>query len=196
MRGATVVGGYYEWQGLRYVPSWGGSMFEALMPTLVLDERAYAPRSLGANDEVHAVVQRRYALEELSYPAWGMSSSATPMGDGYSEYGVKVLGMVGYEAGSVTPHAAALALSVTPQPAIANLRRLAQLYDIYGDYGFYDAVDPGTGAVAHTYLTLDQSMMFIALASYMNDGSIQKRFASDPIALKALRVIGDEDFFD
>lgn len=196
VRGVTVVGGYYEWRGLRYVPSWGGSMFEALMPTLVLDERAYAPRSLGANDEVHAVVQRRYALEELSYPVWGMSPSATPIGGAYSEYGVKVLGDVGYEAGTVTPHAAALALSVSPQPALANLRRLAELYDIYGAYGFYDSVDPHAGAVAHTYLALDQSMMFIALANYMNDGCIQKRFASDPIALKALPVIADENFFD
>ena len=63
--GTTSTGGWYEWKDLRYVPSWGGSMFEALMPTLVLDERALAPQSLGANAAVHVEVQRRYALEEL-----------------------------------------------------------------------------------------------------------------------------------
>jgi hypothetical protein len=193
--GVAVAGGYYEWKGLRYVPSWGGSMFEALMPTLVLDEAQYAPRSLGQNDEMHAVVQRRYALEELGYPVWGMSSSTTPEGGGYSEYGVRVLGSVGYKAGTITPHAAALALSVTPRAAAADLRRLVELYDIYGDYGFYDAVDPRSGQVARTYLGLDQSMAFIAMANYLNPHCIQKRFASDAITQKALHVIGEEDFF-
>ncbi len=47
--GYPVMGGWYEWQGMRYVPSWGGSMFEALMPLLVLDEEQVAPRSLGRN---------------------------------------------------------------------------------------------------------------------------------------------------
>jgi hypothetical protein len=196
VEGYPVIGGYYEWQALKYVPSWGGSMFEALMPTMVLDERQHAPRSLGANDVAHAVVQRRYAIEDLAYPVWGLSSSTTPSGNGYAEYGVKVLGSVGYPAGPVTPHAAALTLSVTPQAGVADLRRLAELYDIYGDYGFYDAVDPHSGEVAHTYLALDQSMMFIALANYLDDHCIQKRFASDPIVQTVLPVIGVEDFFD
>ena len=47
-----------------YVPSWGGSLFEALMPVLVLDEQRYAPHNLGLNDAVHAAVHQRYALAE------------------------------------------------------------------------------------------------------------------------------------
>src|SRR5437867_3312154 len=78
VRGHPLVGGWYEWKGERYVPSWGGSMFEALMPTLVLDEAHHAPLSLGANDAAHVAVQRRYALEELGYPVWGRSASSTP----------------------------------------------------------------------------------------------------------------------
>jgi hypothetical protein len=193
--GYEVWDGYFEWGGLRYVPSWGGSMFEALMPTLLLNEARYAPNSLGANDAAHAAVQRRYALEELAYPVWGISPSATPAGDGYAEYGVKVLGARGYEAGAVTPHASALALSVTPEAAISNLRTLAQRYPIYGEYGFYDAVDPRTGLVAYKYLSLDQSMLFVALANHLSDHSIQKTFASDPIMQKALPLISDEEFF-
>jgi len=196
VRDHQVLGGYAEWKGVRYVPSWGGSMFEALMPALVLDEQKYAPRSLGANDRVHAVVQRRYALEDLGYPVWGISPSASPTGDGYGEYGVKVLGARGYRAGAVTPHASALALGVTPEPALSNLRALAERYDIYGEYGFYDAVDPLSGAVAHKYLALDQSMLFVALANYLGDHCISKHFASDPIVQKILPMIGEEDFFD
>ena len=96
----------------------------------------------------------------------------------------------------MTPHASALALAVTPEPALANLRALAAAYDIYGDYGFYDAVDPRSGAVAYKYLALDQSMLFIALANYLGDHCIQQRFAADPIVQRALPVIAAEDFFD
>jgi hypothetical protein len=95
VRGHEVWGGWYEWEGVRYVPSWGGSMFEALMPTLVLDEPRIAPASLGLNAVAHATVQRRYALETLGYPVWGLSPSSIPPGDGYREYGVRVRGIRG-----------------------------------------------------------------------------------------------------
>jgi hypothetical protein len=187
---------YYQWKGLRYVPSWGGSMFEALMPTLLLDERSYAPASLGRNDEVHAVVQRRYALEELGLPVWGMSPSWQPGGERYSEHGVAPLGFQGYGGRAVTPHAAALALGATPREAIADLRQLAERYDVYGEYGFYDAVDPATGTVARVYLSLDQAMILIALANHLEGGVIQRRFVADPIAQAALPLLRDEDSFE
>jgi hypothetical protein len=194
--GQTFVGGWYEWKDVRYVPSWGGSMFEALMPTLVLDEARWAAPSLGANDRAHVAVQRRYAGDELGYPVWGISPSATPAADAYGEYGVRVLGTLGYGAGAVTPHAAALALAVDPAAAIANLRQLAARYSVYGDFGFYDAVDPVSGEVAHTYLSLDQSMILIAAANYLTGGGIQQRFAADPIAQRVLPLLGEEHFFD
>jgi hypothetical protein len=195
VRGHRVLGGWYEWVGLQYVPSWGGSMFEALMPRLLIDEPRYAPRSLGRNGDVHSVVQRRYAVETLGYPVWGLSPSWTPS-SGYSEFGVPPLGSAGYKAGPVTPHAAALALLATPAEAVTNLRRLADGYDAYGEFGFYDAVDAESGDVAHTYLTLDQAMTLIAMANYLTDGAVQKRFAADSIAQRALPLLADEDFFE
>jgi hypothetical protein len=191
-----VTGGFYEWKGLRYVPSWGGSMFEALMPTLLVDEQALAPQSLGRNAAAHVEVQRRYATEELGLPVWGMSPAADPHPDGYREYGVPVLGTRGYADAAVTPHAVALALAVEPREATANLRRLATRYDLYGEFGFFDAVDPRTGSVATAYLVLDQAMLFIALANHLDDGVMQKRFSSDPIAARALSILADEDFLD
>jgi hypothetical protein len=196
VRGHVFFGGWYEWGGMRFVPSWGGSAFEALMPTLVLDEPRHAAANLGANNRAHASVQRRYALETLGYPVWGMSPSAMPTGTDYGEYGVRVLGSLGYPPGAVTPHASALALAVTPAEAVANLRELAGRYDIYGDFGFYDAVDPASGAVSHAYLSLDQSMILIATANYLKDGVVQRRFAADPIVTKVLPLLAAEHFFE
>lgn len=194
--GHTFTAGYYEWLGTRYVPSWGGSMFEALMPALVLDEAGLAPNSLGANDRAHAVIQHRYAVRELRLPVWGFSPSAQPGTERYGEYGVPILGSRGYPAGPVTPHASALALGVVPGAALANLRRLASRYGVYGEYGFYDAVDPGTGEVAYTYLALDQSMIFLALANHLTGGTITRRFSSDPLIVRVQPLLAAEDFFD
>jgi hypothetical protein len=196
IHGETFQGGWYERDGYRYVPSWGGSMFEALMPTLVVDETAYAPKSLGRNGEVHALLQRRFALDELGYPVWGLSPSATVTSDGYGEFGVSYLGTLGYPAGVITPHASALALAVTPQAAIANLRELARRYPIYGEFGFYDAVDPTSGKVGYRYLTLDQGMLFLALGNHLADHAVQRAFAADPIAARVLPMLAEEHFFD
>lgn len=189
-----TTSGYFEWQGYRYVPSWGGSMFEALMPVLVVDELREAPASLGPNGRVHVTVQRRYAQEHLGYPVWGMSPSWSPDGSGYREFGARVLGVAGYPAGAVTPHAAALALMVDPAAARAVLRELVRRYPIYGDFGLYDAVAPRTGEVAHAYLVLDQAMILVALANHLAGGAIQQRFAADPIVQRALPLLAAERF--
>lgn len=194
--GMSTEGGRYRWEDLEYVPSWGGSMFEALMPRLMLDEGRYAPDSLGRNGVVHATLQRRYATEILRYPVWGMSPSSVPGVRDYGEFGAQPLGVRGYGGGVVTPHAAALAILVTPREAIANLRELARRYSVYGDFGFYDAVKPDTGQVSSLYMYLDQSMLFLALANYLTDGAVQKRYGADPIIQNVLPLIGKENFFD
>jgi len=180
---------------MKFVPSWGGSMFEALMPTLIIDEKGLAPKGLGANDLAHAKIQAQYALGKLGYQVFGMSPSCVP-GGGYSEYGVKVLGMKGYKSGVITPHATFLALEFIPKEAIRNLRTMLEKYTAYGEYGFYDAIDPETGQVAVKYLCLDQAMSFVALNNYLNNGAVRKRFHNDPIAKNAEELLKVEDFFD
>ena len=194
--GHRIRGGWYQWRDFRYVPSWGGSMFEALMPTLAVDERRHAPKSLGRNDETHVAVQRIFATEELLYPVWGLSPAAMPRADSYGEYGIEPLGVLGYPGGAVAPYAAVLALDFAPEEGMANLRRLVERYDVYGEYGLYDAVDPLTGDVAHAYLVLDQAMILIALTNHLSDGSIRRHFESDPIAKRALPILAAENFFD
>ena len=96
----------------------------------------------------------------------------------------------------VTPHAAVLALLTEPAQAVQNLRQLSQRYALYGDFGFYDAVDPKTGQVAYKYLCIDQAMTLVALANHLANHAVQKHFAKDPIAQRVLPLLGFENFFD
>ncbi len=193
--GCKTTGGYYTYEDTKFVPSWGGSMFEALMPAMIIDEKRLAKKGLGANDEAHAKIQAKYALEKLGYPVFGMSPSCVP-GGGYSEYGVKPLGMKGYKAGVVAPHATFLALEFIPKECVKNLRVMLEKYKAYGEYGFYDAIDVTSGKAAIKYLCLDQAMTFIALDNYLNNGAIRKRFHNDPIAKKCEELLKVEDFFE
>ncbi len=193
--GCPTMGGYYVYGDIKFVPSWGGSMFEALMPTLIINEKSLSPKALGLNDESHAKIQADYALNKLGYPVFGLSPSCVP-GGGYSEYGVRLLGMKGYKSGVITPHASILALEFTSKESIKNLRTMLEKFNVYGEYGFYDALNPKTGKAATKYLCLDQAMSFIALNNYLNNGIIRKRFHSDPIAKKAEPLLKVENFFD
>ncbi len=193
--GYKFFGGYYKYDGQQYVPSWGGSLFEALMPALVLKEKELAPNGLGLNDLRHTLIHIKEAKEKLGYPVWGMSPCSVP-DDGYSEYGVYDLGAKGYKPGVITPHASFLALEFAPQEAVANLRKMIELYNVYGECGFYDAVDPASGSVALKYLCLDQAMSFIALNNYLNHGAIRERFHADPLFKKIEPLLSSENFFD
>lgn len=188
-------GGYYEWKGIRFVPSWGGSAFEALMPALVIKEKELAPEGLGLNNARHVQGQMRYALEDLKWPVWGMSPSSVPEG-GYSEFGAKPFGSKGYKDGVVTPHASALGLEYEPEAVISNLRKLIELYDIYGEYGFYDAVTVSSGLVARKYLALDQAMILISINNYLNQAAIRERFHADPDIKNGESIISSEKFFE
>jgi hypothetical protein len=88
---------------------------------------------------------------------------------------------------TVTPHASFLALDVLPQQAFANIQRLRERYrDIYRPHGgFYDAVNPTTGAVGHRDLVLDQSMIMAALDNALKDGAMQRHFARDSVSSAA-----------
>lgn len=56
----------------------GGSMFEFLMPTLVLNEQDDSPQGLGANNRIAVEAQIDFALNEKRYPVWGISPCAIP----------------------------------------------------------------------------------------------------------------------
>jgi len=90
--GVNVFEGAYPYAGMRVTPSWGGSMFEALMPALFVPEERWAPHSWGVNHPVTVQAQIYHGLHEAGYGYWGFSPSNTPEG-GYSAYGVDGIGM-------------------------------------------------------------------------------------------------------
>jgi len=192
--GVDIFEGYYEYDGMKIVPSWGGSLFEGLMPTLVVKEGELAKKNLALNNSRYVEAHIRFAEKE-KYPVWGLSPCSIP-GEGYDAYGVKDLGMKGYEAGIVTPYATFLALEIMPEKAVANLRKFLQAYpDIYGEYGFYDSVDVETGEVSKKYLCLDQGMVLVALNNYLNKGIIRNRFHNDEIGRRAEYLLEIEEFY-
>ena len=80
----------------------------------------------------------------------------------------------GYGDGVVTPHASFLALDFDRDAALANLDKLRRDFDVYGRYGFYDAVDVGTGQVSRFYLALDQGMIMAALGNELRNDQLQR----------------------
>jgi hypothetical protein len=194
----SVVEGHYSAAGVDFVPSWGGSMFEGLMPNLVVPETVWGPRSFGLNDLRYAQAQAAYAAQVLHYPAWGLSPASTPDDTGgYDAYGAR--GMASnanccpYDQTAVTPHASFLALQVAPRAAMANIEALRDRFPVYGPYGFFDSVNPATGQVGHRYLVLDQSMIMAALDAAL-DGGLHRRFQRDPIIRAARPYLAGERF--
>jgi hypothetical protein len=90
-RGIAVFEGHYTYRGMRIVPSWGGSMFEALMVPLFVPEARWAPRSWGVNHPLYARAQIEHGLDQRRYGFWGFSPACKPEG-GYQPYGVNALG--------------------------------------------------------------------------------------------------------
>jgi hypothetical protein len=90
--GVNVFEGAYRYAGMRLVPSWGGSMFEELMPALFVPEERLAPDSWGMNHPETVRAQIHHGLVDARYGVWGFSPSNTPEG-GYGAYGVDAVGM-------------------------------------------------------------------------------------------------------
>ena len=90
--GVDVFEGAYRHNGMRIVPGWGGSMFEALMPALFVPEEVWGPQSWAINHPLTVAAQIHHGLVEADYGYWGFSPANTPEG-GYREYGVDALGM-------------------------------------------------------------------------------------------------------
>lgn len=194
----TVFEGHYTYQGKKFVPSWGGSLFEFLMPSLVMKERELAPKGLGLNNRIATELHIDYALNRRGYPVWGISPAAVSSGRQwqYREFGVKYLGVKGYkDEGVVSPYVSFLALDTLPEQAIDNLRRMLQLYEVYGEYGFYDSITVRNGRVNSQYLILDQGMSLVAITNYLRKGIIQEYFHRDPVSRNAEPLLGMEEFF-
>jgi cyclic beta-1,2-glucan synthetase len=171
--------------------SWSGSMFEYLMPMLVMPTY---PNTL--LDQAHlAVVKRQIAYGHQRGIPWGMSESGyntvdTAMNYQYRAFGVPGLGLKRGLAEDlvIAPYASALALMVMPDAACQNLERLTA-DGLKGPYGMYEAIDftPSrlprgqSSAVIRSFMAHHQGMSLLALAYVLLDQPMQKRFTSDPL---------------
>jgi cyclic beta-1,2-glucan synthetase len=170
--------------------SWSGSMFEYLMPLIIMP--TYGQTLL---DETYkAVVARQIEYGKKRGVPWGVSESGYNMIDGhlnyqYSAFGVPGLGLKRGLAGEmvVAPYASALALMVAPEEACLNLEELAA-QGFEGKYGFYEAIDytpthlprGQLNAVVRSFMAHHQGMSLLSLAFLLLNRPMQKRFESDP----------------
>jgi Putative glucoamylase/Protein of unknown function (DUF3131) len=118
--GVDVFEGAYPYGGMLVTPSWGGSMFEALMPALFVPEEKWAPRSWGVNHPLTVKAQIYHGMHEAGYGYWGFSPSNTPEG-GYAAYGVDGIGMnpdgnPSNESGTLVDHGFAGCPGRDPKP--------------------------------------------------------------------------------
>ncbi len=171
--------------------SWSGSIFEYLMPALVM--RFPAGSLLSRTYELIVRRQIQYGAER-GVP-WGVSESAYNARDldltyQYSSFGVPGLGLKRglSEDVVIAPYAAALAAMIDPAAATQDFARLAEAGG-RGTYGFYEALDyTGTRvpegkdvAIVRAYMSHHQGMSLVAIANVLNDGVMRNRFHAEPI---------------
>ena len=179
--------------------SWSGSMFEYLMPLLVMP--TYDGTLL--DQTCRAAVARQIAYGNQHSLPWGVSESGYNTVDAnlnyqYHAFGVPGLGLTRGLAEDmvVAPYATALALMVEPEAACANLERLADC-GLEGRFGFYEAMDytPSrvergqSSAIVRSFMAHHQGMNLLSLAHLLLDRPMQRRFESDPLFKSALLLL-------
>ncbi len=170
--------------------SWSGSMFEYLMPILVMPD--YENTLL--NRTYQAVVLRQVAYGRQRGVPWGISESGYNTIDQHRTYQYRAFGVpgLGLKRGLaddlvIAPYASALALMVMPDQACRNLQKLAA-QGHQGAYGMVEAVDytpsrlpPGTTSVAvKQYMAHHQGMSLLSFEHFLLNKPMQQRFLSEP----------------
>ncbi len=171
--------------------SWSGSMFEYLMPSLVMQE---PEQGLLYSSSLAGVMEQQIFGRAQGLP-WGVSESAYLAQDHslayqYSPFGVPRLALRRTPATDkvVAPYAALMATMLCPKPAIANLRRMERLGS-RGEYGFMDAIDFTAARQPHNekfsvvknYMAHHQGMALVALCNVLCGRAPQRWFAQTPL---------------
>ncbi len=183
--------------------SWSGSMFEYLMPVLVMPSRPFS-----LLDQTHAAaVRRQISYGHARNVPWGISECAYNVRDRHETYQYRAFGVPDLALkrglGSdvvVAPYASALALAVAPHEAMRNLATFERLGAL-GPNGFYDALDYTrpesltSPAIVRTVMAHHVGMTIVALANALDlergQGIWQRRFLSDAL-VRAAALLLDE----
>ena len=175
----------------RALISWTATMFEYLMPLLVM--RDFEGTLL--NQTYAAVVARQIEYGAERGVPWGISESAYNARDlhlnyQYAPFGVPGLGLKRglSEDLVVAPYATALAALVAPEAALENIRHLVR-EGALGHYGFYESIDytperlpqNQTRAVIRAFMAHHQGMILVAFDNLLHDRVMQRRFHDEPL---------------
>ncbi len=181
--------------------SWSGSMFEYLMPLLVMP--SYANTLL--DQTYKAIVQKQIDYGKRGGRPWGISESGYNMVDANLNYQYKAFGVpgTGFKRGLgedlvISPYSTIMALMVAPDEAYNNLRILRE-NEFEGAFGFYEAIDYTAGrlsrkqkkVVIKSYMAHHQGMSFLSLAYLLLNKPMQQRFESE-IHLKSALLLLQE----
>jgi len=182
--------------------SWSGSMFEYLMPALLMPHY----RNTLLDRTCRATIARQIHYGRQRNVPWGISESCYNARDArhvyqYRAFGVPGMGLKRGLANDlvIAPYATLLALPFAPQEAYDNLRRLANQEHALGAYGMYEAIDYTRSRVPHdktrevirTFMTHHQGMGLIAMANLLFNGRMIERFMADP-AMRATELLLQE----
>ena len=175
---------YYAVGALAGLRSWSGSMFEYLMPTLVLDE----PQGSVLHGAGHAALCEQIVFAREHQVPWGISESAYAASDHtlayqYAPQGVPRLALRRTPPDElvIAPYATALAAQIAPHLAVANFARLEALA-ARARYGFIEALDFSSSRQAaavgftrvNTFMAHHQGMSIVAIANVLLDGAARR----------------------
>ncbi len=199
--------------GIPALLSWSATMFEYLMPLLVM--RSYPETLLDETCRTAVLQHMRYG--EQRHVPWGISECAYDVVDRHGTYQYKAFGVpgLGLKRGLgdelvVAPYATGLATMIEPAAAATNFRRLSQA-GADGPYGFFESIDytqrhiaengmhPGDavsrpragGAVVRATFAHHQGMTLVALANALLENRMVERFHADP-RVKATELLLQE----
>lgn len=182
-RQSTVINGRYA------LLSWGGTMFEFLMPQLF--QKSYDGSLIDTSCDT--AIDRQIEYGKQTGKPWGISESAFSAISSNTDYQYKSFGVpgLGLKRGLgkdlvVSPYSTALALPIKAQPSLENLQRLST--ECLGKWGFYDAIDytpsrlrrKQSSVVVLNYMAHHQGMVLLAMANALYDFQIVKWFHKHP----------------
>lgn len=175
--------------GATALVSWSGSMFEYLMPALVMRSLPFTI----LDQTYHSAVQRHIAHGAEHGVPWGTSESAYNLRDRHLTYQYRAFGVpdLALKRGLgrdlvIAPYASALATVVAPVRAMSNLAALERRGAL-GPYGFRDAIDytrpdPGSRkAIVGNYMAHHIGMTLVALTNALTDNIWQQHFHTEPL---------------
>lgn len=180
-------------QGRKVLLSWGGTMFEYLMPLIF--NKQYSDSLIG--EACSAAVECQIDYGKQRGIPWGISESAFSAIDSYKIYQYKSFGVpgLGLKRGLeddlvVSPYSSVLALAVKAKSAIKNLKKMAEKnhLNLMGSYGYYESMDftrqrsptGERGVIVYVYMAHHQGMIFATINNILNNEILINRFHKDP----------------